>query len=320
MTTARQLASNRANAMRSTGPRSPEGKAVVALNSVTHGLTATTIVHPAESREDFIQYRNEMLDDLAPQSRFELDIAERIIANSWRLRRVPGIEIRVNPLPHELEFPEQVAQDPYYANGVPEPEPVEHYLANAWRNEPVTRRYHCLHRHEAHLHRMITRDLRSLTQRQRERDSDSSDVLIPPPEFENHDHDLNLDPVDPPDPAILSNNSSAPSKLHSSNFALHNSPHPPDPAILSKGLSEFSENSVISVALCENSSESSDPVDPPDPVILSKSLQARTASPTPPLIPHHLQSTGFALQKRASTERQGIRSPAPQLLSIESGG
>ena len=38
-----RLQANRANALKSTGPRSEEGKAVSRLNSTTHGLTATTV-------------------------------------------------------------------------------------------------------------------------------------------------------------------------------------------------------------------------------------------------------------------------------------
>ena len=38
----KQLTANRANAARSTGPRSPEGKARSAQNSRKHGFTAST--------------------------------------------------------------------------------------------------------------------------------------------------------------------------------------------------------------------------------------------------------------------------------------
>src|ERR1035437_9715121 len=38
----KQLAANRANAARSTGPRSPEGKSRSAQNTRKHGFTATT--------------------------------------------------------------------------------------------------------------------------------------------------------------------------------------------------------------------------------------------------------------------------------------
>jgi len=48
MTTARQLETNRANARRSTGPKTPRGKARVAQNAVTHGLLAHETLLPDE--------------------------------------------------------------------------------------------------------------------------------------------------------------------------------------------------------------------------------------------------------------------------------
>ncbi len=40
MTTEAQVAANRLNAQKSTGPRTPEGKGVVSQNAVKHGLLA----------------------------------------------------------------------------------------------------------------------------------------------------------------------------------------------------------------------------------------------------------------------------------------
>src|SRR5712691_3151286 len=53
MATEKQFEANRQNAQKSTGPRTPEGRAAVRLNGVTHGLTAETIVLKGESEADF---------------------------------------------------------------------------------------------------------------------------------------------------------------------------------------------------------------------------------------------------------------------------
>ena len=48
MTSERQKAANRANALHSTGPKTPEGKAAVRLNAFRHGLLARDVVLPGE--------------------------------------------------------------------------------------------------------------------------------------------------------------------------------------------------------------------------------------------------------------------------------
>lgn len=54
MTTTRQIATNRANALLSTGPRTLEGKAAAVVNAITHGLCAARqCVHVSENPEDF---------------------------------------------------------------------------------------------------------------------------------------------------------------------------------------------------------------------------------------------------------------------------
>jgi hypothetical protein len=50
MATAAQIAANQANAQKSTGPRSVEGKSVSRFNALKHGIDAATIVIPGEDR------------------------------------------------------------------------------------------------------------------------------------------------------------------------------------------------------------------------------------------------------------------------------
>jgi len=82
-----QIIANRLNAQKSTGPRTPEGKAVVSQNSIKHGLLAEQDVIASESEADFNLYRRQLLDELNPVSPMESVLAERIVTLSWRLKR-----------------------------------------------------------------------------------------------------------------------------------------------------------------------------------------------------------------------------------------
>jgi hypothetical protein len=58
MTSQKQREANRANARRSTGPKSKQGKSRSKMNAVTHGLTAEHILIPGEKPEDFRKLRD----------------------------------------------------------------------------------------------------------------------------------------------------------------------------------------------------------------------------------------------------------------------
>ena len=95
MASEKQLAANRANAKRSTGPRGPEGKARSRLNSRKHGLTAKTLIIVGENADDFDQLRAELTDEQDPQSALECELVERLAGILWRLRRVPFFEAAI---------------------------------------------------------------------------------------------------------------------------------------------------------------------------------------------------------------------------------
>jgi hypothetical protein len=96
MATEAQIKANRRNSQESkipihresTGPRSPEGKAVVSKNAVKHGLFASENVIKGEKQADFDLFREETLGKLAPVGPVESMLAERFISLSWRLNRV----------------------------------------------------------------------------------------------------------------------------------------------------------------------------------------------------------------------------------------
>ncbi len=87
MATQAQITANWLNAQKSTGPRTPEGKAKVSQNAVKHGLLAEHSVVRGEDPEAFEAFRAEMLAELAPVGVLETMLAERVVGLSWRLRR-----------------------------------------------------------------------------------------------------------------------------------------------------------------------------------------------------------------------------------------
>ena len=106
MATQKQIDANRRNAQKSTGPKTPEGKTAVRLNSLQHGLRANTIILPGESREEYDQLHAEMESEWRPQSataRFYLD---QMVIAQWKLRRLEVAEAHL--LSQDLEATKQI--------------------------------------------------------------------------------------------------------------------------------------------------------------------------------------------------------------------
>ena len=88
MATIKQIEANRRNALKSTGPRTPEAKAAVRMNALRHGLRARTVVLPAENPEEFHQLCDDLQDGWQPQSRTEHFYVEQMAISQWKLTRV----------------------------------------------------------------------------------------------------------------------------------------------------------------------------------------------------------------------------------------
>jgi hypothetical protein len=92
MTSERKKVANRSNARRSTGPRTPAGKAAVALNSIRHGLLSRQSLVKGESEADLVGFGKRLRAQLAPVGELELLLADRIVSTAWRLRRALAVE------------------------------------------------------------------------------------------------------------------------------------------------------------------------------------------------------------------------------------
>jgi hypothetical protein len=92
MSSERQAEANRLNAQKSTGPRTPDGKAKVSQNAITHGLCSTRPVLSTENPEEYDQFRDDFFRRHAPEGVFENVLADRAANTFWRLRRASTFE------------------------------------------------------------------------------------------------------------------------------------------------------------------------------------------------------------------------------------
>lgn len=95
MASVAQIQANRLNAQKSTGPRTPEGKAAASQNAAKHGLLAEQVVIKGEDPAEFEGYRDRMLEELAPVGAVETMLAERAVGLAWRLRRAERLQSAV---------------------------------------------------------------------------------------------------------------------------------------------------------------------------------------------------------------------------------
>ncbi len=87
MATAAQIAANQSNALKSTGPKSTQGKQVSKMNAVTHGIFTTLPIAKDEDEKAFIKLRNQLEDLYQPQDVVEAALVEKIMMALWRQQR-----------------------------------------------------------------------------------------------------------------------------------------------------------------------------------------------------------------------------------------
>jgi hypothetical protein len=88
----RQIAANRRNAQKSTGPRTLAGKRRSRCNAVTHGLTGETVITVFETTGEYEAFQRLLVSQYRPRSIIEHQLVLRLASLLWRLRRATAIE------------------------------------------------------------------------------------------------------------------------------------------------------------------------------------------------------------------------------------
>jgi len=95
MTSAKQVAANRRNAQKSTGPRTVEGKAIASHNATTHGLLSDELLIRGEESENLQILEQALRIEHQPVGAVEDQLVDQITMCLWRLRRIRAVETSI---------------------------------------------------------------------------------------------------------------------------------------------------------------------------------------------------------------------------------
>ncbi len=104
MLTDAQLASNRANAQLSTGPKTEEGKARFSQNATRHGLYSTKLLLPHEDAQTLATLRRSYEHRLRPTDELEQSCVEEMVASTWKQQRLAAYETSLQQAAAERLF------------------------------------------------------------------------------------------------------------------------------------------------------------------------------------------------------------------------
>jgi hypothetical protein len=102
----RKIEANRRNAKKSTGPKTADGKAKSAMNSIKYGIYSDKYLIKDESYEEFHNYRKKILKCLNPTNAVLFDMATHVVSNGWEYQRCTLLESKIlnsKSLKHDAE-------------------------------------------------------------------------------------------------------------------------------------------------------------------------------------------------------------------------
>ncbi len=110
MATQAQIDANRRNAQKSTGPRTPEGKANSRRNALKLGLSASSLMISGENSREMAEIGQDYFRMFIPANAFQRFHIENVIYCEWMIRRCRRIEAELmnhlmmkdRSIPHEV--------------------------------------------------------------------------------------------------------------------------------------------------------------------------------------------------------------------------
>lgn len=147
---------NRRNALNSTGPRTPGGKARVRLNALQHGMYSTDVVLPNEDRAEYDALAADLRSRYSPRTAEHEEKLRTLIDSRWRVTRIVAMETKMFFLSSTEQFDSMEAQfgpdDPAILNS----------FAQAAGYRENSRIFDQLNRHEVRLRKLINQTVQEL--------------------------------------------------------------------------------------------------------------------------------------------------------------
>lgn len=88
MASTKQIEANRRNALRSTGPKTPEGKKASARNPIRHGVHARELVLPGENAAELMKLYRRVIRLWKPTAVDERRLVAEMVTIEWRQMRL----------------------------------------------------------------------------------------------------------------------------------------------------------------------------------------------------------------------------------------
>ena len=95
MATPKQIAANRENAKKSTGPKTEEGKARSCLGRYSHGFTSRKFLLKEEDADEFWALLADFLNEFQPETPFEQATVEKMTQCHWNSQRANQMQAEV---------------------------------------------------------------------------------------------------------------------------------------------------------------------------------------------------------------------------------
>lgn len=193
MSSRRRIDASRANGAKSSGPSTPEGREISAMNALRHGLASNTVVLSNESHTRFQQVLDSYIHHFQPESEVEMDLVEELAVAKWRQRRTWSMETAA--LDHEMD-----RQSPTLAK---QWERLDHPTRLALAHQSLSDRgtsFQLISRYETRLRRHYDKSLQNLFLVQSKRSPVETDFLPnePSPKNEHLQTALPIGTSDPP--------------------------------------------------------------------------------------------------------------------------